>query len=392
IDKVVIAQQSLQVFINALSPGAYSPITKVNFKILENIVLMPFGVYGSKEEIVRFFREIKAVDHSAYVFFIMSFFYWYLGGSEPVLRSGLYIVRSFLPTFEERAYVVYWPEDTTWDDRAASPVQHNRVTFMRYLSKLCDQLVCLLSSEHSRAIVWSDDDGDDDDDDDSDGALTDSERSDSDRFFYFEIAKTMDQEENVVVRAGFMMFSPLIVGRAPPLVDADTGPFCPVLLHGEKVQVFMTTTFMRARTIVEPFAHDHQTADQIRSHLEKEVVLCLSEDLDSASLKPLIATLDLSTRFPKEYKAWEKGKNEIERRFQQIISLRKAEIHAKIEQEFDGIRVTVQRAIVSELLKIFPSFRRERFLPGSSSADPTDHRGASNNAENSLRDLFLHYP
>ena len=62
VDKIVIAQQSLQEFINALSPGAYSSITKVNFKVLDNVILKPFGIYGSKEEIVRFLREIKAVD------------------------------------------------------------------------------------------------------------------------------------------------------------------------------------------------------------------------------------------------------------------------------------------------------------------------------------------
>ena len=67
-DKVVIAQQSLQEFINTLSPGAYSSITKVDFKILDKIVLKPFGIYGSKEEIVRFLREIKAVDDNTYVF------------------------------------------------------------------------------------------------------------------------------------------------------------------------------------------------------------------------------------------------------------------------------------------------------------------------------------
>jgi|SRR6266850_4136687 len=48
------------------------------------------------------------------------------------LRSGLYVVRSFLSTAEEQAYVLYWPEDTTWDDQAVSSVQRNRVTFMRY--------------------------------------------------------------------------------------------------------------------------------------------------------------------------------------------------------------------------------------------------------------------
>ena len=54
------------------------------------------------------------------------------GGTEPTLRSGLYVVRSFVSTAEERAYVLYWPEDTTWDDQAISTVQRNRVMFMRY--------------------------------------------------------------------------------------------------------------------------------------------------------------------------------------------------------------------------------------------------------------------
>jgi hypothetical protein len=58
----VIAQESLQAFINALSPFAYSSITRVNFKALDDLSLKPIGVYGSKEEIVRFFREMGVVD------------------------------------------------------------------------------------------------------------------------------------------------------------------------------------------------------------------------------------------------------------------------------------------------------------------------------------------
>ena len=67
-DKIVIAQESLQEFINELSPGAYSSITNVKFKILDRLVLKPLGIYGSKEEIVRFLREIKAIDDNTYVF------------------------------------------------------------------------------------------------------------------------------------------------------------------------------------------------------------------------------------------------------------------------------------------------------------------------------------
>lgn len=53
-------------------------------------------------------------------------------GSEPIIRSGLYVVRSLASTAEEQAYVIYWPEDTTWNDQAVSTVQRNRLMFMRY--------------------------------------------------------------------------------------------------------------------------------------------------------------------------------------------------------------------------------------------------------------------
>ena len=58
----MIAQESLQAFINALSLGAYFSITRVNFKVLDDLLLKPIGVYGSREEIVRFFREMGVVD------------------------------------------------------------------------------------------------------------------------------------------------------------------------------------------------------------------------------------------------------------------------------------------------------------------------------------------
>ena len=67
-------------------------------------------------------------------------------------------------------------------------------------------MVCLLSNEHSREIIWSENaDGTDkeDDGDDSDGTSTDSEKGDSSRVFHFKVAKTKNQEEKVVVREGF---------------------------------------------------------------------------------------------------------------------------------------------------------------------------------------------
>jgi hypothetical protein len=49
------------------------------------------------------------------------------------LRSGLYLLRSFgLEPGKEQIFVIYWPEDTTWDDNASSSISRNRETFMRF--------------------------------------------------------------------------------------------------------------------------------------------------------------------------------------------------------------------------------------------------------------------
>ena len=55
-----------------------------------------------------------------------------VGGAQMKLSSGLYIVTATEahPT-DERHYVIYWPEDSTWDDSAPPSVCRNRVTFMR---------------------------------------------------------------------------------------------------------------------------------------------------------------------------------------------------------------------------------------------------------------------
>ena len=67
VDKIVIAQDSLQRFINAISPGAYASITKVDFKMLDRFMIKPLGVYGSKLEIVKLLRSLGAVDDNTYV-------------------------------------------------------------------------------------------------------------------------------------------------------------------------------------------------------------------------------------------------------------------------------------------------------------------------------------
>jgi hypothetical protein len=62
-----------------------------------------------------------------------------VGGPQRILSSGLYVVRATDANMDaanpiatdERHYVIYWPEDSTWNDSAPLSVCRNRVTFMR---------------------------------------------------------------------------------------------------------------------------------------------------------------------------------------------------------------------------------------------------------------------
>jgi hypothetical protein len=67
VDKVIIAQDSIQRFINAVSPGAYASITKIDFITLDQFTIKPLGVYGSKDEIVRLLQCMGAIDDNVYV-------------------------------------------------------------------------------------------------------------------------------------------------------------------------------------------------------------------------------------------------------------------------------------------------------------------------------------
>ena len=68
VDKIIIAQDSLGRLMNDLAPGSYASMTKVDFAALDHKHANPIGVYGSKSEIIRFLRDIGAIDDQVCVF------------------------------------------------------------------------------------------------------------------------------------------------------------------------------------------------------------------------------------------------------------------------------------------------------------------------------------
>jgi sigma54-dependent transcription regulator len=69
----------------------------------------------------------------------------------------------------------------------------------RYLTKMCDQVVALLSPEQSASLVWNEQEQE------SDAESVYTVVDDYDKLFAFEVSKTNEQEESATARPGFQV-------------------------------------------------------------------------------------------------------------------------------------------------------------------------------------------
>ncbi|KAI9453856.1 hypothetical protein BJY52DRAFT_1189313 [Lactarius psammicola] len=348
VDKVIIAQDSLQRFINAMSPGAYASIIKVDFKTLDRLAIKPLGIYGCKDEIVRLLQSLGAVDKKLARLLLAPSD---IGSSQRTLSSGLYILKgSAIRPTDERHYVIYWPEDSTWNDSAASSVSRNRVTFMRYLTKMCDQVVALLSPDHSASIVWSDED--------SDTESVDIDAGDSGRLFTFEVAKTNEQEESAVSRPGFQMNSRIIVPyEVPPDCQVDPSIFVPRLLPGETVQGLLTAVYIPHQVRTATISQGSYSRVAL-SQLLRNNALVLSDDLDEDTVQSLV-NVALSDLFPEQCKDWRAMKQDIRDVFMREQTKRKSAVAQNIASTEGSLRRALREEVVDHVISLFPSLDRE---------------------------------
>ena len=85
-------------------------------------------------------------------------------------------------------------------------INHAQLSY-RYLTKLCDQVRCLISDEDGGRIVWKHELGSGPGEQDPD----DEDAMDNfDRLFTFKVAVTNEQEETVTISEGFTVRLPLV--------------------------------------------------------------------------------------------------------------------------------------------------------------------------------------
>ncbi|KAG9014447.1 hypothetical protein FRB93_013572 [Tulasnella sp. JGI-2019a] len=360
VDKILIAQDSLKSLIDTLSPGAYTSITKIDFAALDHVHIRAIGLYGSKSEIVRLLQGADAVDkETANLLLLLDHD---RKAFQLSLRSGIYL---FLPPAGKldldhgrvpTVYVIYWPEDTTWDDAAGGGVKRNRVTFMRYLTRLTDQIRILVSPEHATSIIWGDEDLEKDCEGDKSSAdCSDSGDEGDDRVFKFEVAKIHEQENDAHVHPGFIFKHQAIGSPAGP---ESPGECPPILVAGETRQGFMTVS-----TIPRRIDRQNIEGDFSGVHLAsmlKDRRVYMDPSIDENALTILMTDGRLSSRVPKLYKAHVKNMGQITRA-NTAESLKQIQIESnKIGSDRGLLKEGLKRKIALVLHKSYPMFNLAR--------------------------------
>nr|GAT56845.1 predicted protein [Mycena chlorophos] len=349
VDKIIIDQGSMKGLVNTFSPGAYSSLTKVNFKALDKVLVKPLGIYGSKSEIVDFLASSGAIDEEKSRALLQP---W--NDVSPHLRSGLYVLRASKTRVDdaEQIFVVYWPEDTTWNDDATSAVRRNRVTFMRYLTKISDQTVCLISPEHARSVVWNDE---------PEETLVDFEDEAADRMFAFEVAKTNEQEEDVSVRPGFAMSASIAVANPSPadhrLEEVDLQP---VLVAGETAVSILTKTFVPGKIVERRIPGETFNATRLRNLLSTGPI-SLSTELNDDAIR-LLGQHGLDARCPAAFKDW-LSRNEAG--LEGIADSTNKEEQAALQQLHSNptLEPIIREAVVDRITQLFPMIQRTVLSP-----------------------------
>ncbi|KAG8762904.1 hypothetical protein FRC11_007233 [Ceratobasidium sp. 423] len=326
VEKVLIDQECLRRLLNTLLPGSYESVSKIDFKALDKCTIKPLGVYGSKTEIVQFLLQINCLNDDSARILLASI------GSRDDLRSGLYLAlpldRKPQESDPERAYIFFWPEDSTWDDMAISSVRRNRITFMRYLSKLTDQMIGLISPEQADAMVWTS--GRRHANDHS----IPSEVFDESRMFSFEVEKSTEQEEGAVAHKGFTVLPD--AQKLSKFKDASQISLVP----GEEKAGLLTASFEPSHTSSIPYEfHSYPTA--LRSIIRGENRPIILGELTVAQLK-ILGDHGLRDAYPLPYA-----------QYAQQMSLQEANRQREYEDSMQAMEEGVKqdKAQLKELIK-----------------------------------------
>ncbi|CAE6489587.1 unnamed protein product [Rhizoctonia solani] len=347
VEKIVIDQRSLGKVINILQPGSYKSVSNIDFKALDNLTIKPIGVYGNQHEILNYLQEVGCLDRGSeqLVFKRDS-----KGEESSTLRSGLYLTMSrdsMSQGSSKTGYIFYWPEESTWDDQAASlsgTIRRNRETFMRYLTKLSEQTVALISPSQAKGFIWETRS--------RDNVIPEHQRSaDAEsRLEEFQVFELDEQKEDAIASPGFKVSAESIFP-----IGGGNSPANTYLVPGEERIGLLTQKREEARTdrqrFEEPISQT-KLREIIRSQ-EGQPRLVLGK-VSPDSMK-ILASSGLREEYPDAFRAYDRAVDSLKNSLNLVQKEEKEQAEEGLAHDKPMVAEVIRELVYQAYVRLYPS-------------------------------------
>ncbi|KAI9343866.1 hypothetical protein DFJ73DRAFT_840771 [Zopfochytrium polystomum] len=330
VEKIILDQSDFGRLANRLHPGAYRDVTKIDFKALDIMSIQIAGLYGSRAQIQEFFlQKLSSRSPFAEPNEVAAGLYYYLANDETGSLS--------------RALLIYWPEETTWKKQPASNVTKHRVTFMRFLSKLANQVYCLAADEDAKEFDLHKP---------SEDMTVDV---DFDEDFTFEVSKSQKQEEAATLLEGFSIALPPSQGMKHLPGNAEGLPvdeelLAPRVIPGSTRQGVLFAKFLKSSMDSRPGRYHSEEAKKMLRN--SSLPLRLSPTLNEQAVDHLLEN-GLKERIPELCKQWREEKSARDVRFENDRNDIERKVKDLCETKEGEIRAFLSASLSKEMLKSF---------------------------------------
>ncbi|CAB5207384.1 unnamed protein product [Rhizophagus irregularis] len=256
VDKIIISKEYLGKLCNDMVPSSFKSISEINYSKLNSIPFRLIGCYGNRILIAKFLLNKNIIDQQLYELLTTSVSI--NDTNKPSLLPGIY----FLKVNSNFGLIIHWPEIGCYENDldASSQIKRNMVNLHRYLTKLTDHQICLMSDEDLEGLNLE-----------NSGTNVGDDSDDLD--YEFTVKRSQEEKEDFNIDNGFKVNLPNNIKTEINNQNEGDIPLYPIVVESTTNQSFVTRQLIKgirhskivlARVSVEKFPNHLKTKLQGR--------------------------------------------------------------------------------------------------------------------------------
>ncbi|CAB4410523.1 unnamed protein product [Rhizophagus irregularis] len=229
VNKIIISKEYLRKLCNDMVPSSYKSISEINYTELNSISFRLIGCYGNRNLIAKLLLNRNIIDQQLYD--LLTAPLSIDDTNHPLLRPGIYL----LMVNSNLGLLIHWPEIGCYENTSntSSQIKKNMVNLHRYLTKLTDHQICLMSDKDLESFDFN-----------FENSETNSDEDDETQY-EFEVKKCQEEQDDFKIDTGFKVnLSNKIKTEINNQIEDDIS-LHPIIVESTTSQSFVTRQLIK---------------------------------------------------------------------------------------------------------------------------------------------------